>query len=84
MAAGDTPVCFQARKVLRLSAGRRRIPLEELAPAKFNRHGTALSGRHIQELAMWCHTPDPDDPLSVANDANPKACLLYTSPSPRD
>eukprot|EP00969_Alexandrium_andersonii_P203277 8982571-Alexandrium_andersonii.AAC.1 len=79
MSAAEPPVCFQARKVLRLSAGRRRVALEELAPAKFNRHGAALSGRRIKELAErimraegfaayrygagWCHAPDPSDPL---------------------
>ena len=64
-------VCVDAQAVLRLTTGRRRVPLEELGPAPFNRFAQALSGRHVLGLAEsilkkwgfatykyeagWCH-----------------------------
>eukprot|EP00969_Alexandrium_andersonii_P041996 1842739-Alexandrium_andersonii.AAC.1 len=64
----DSRVCFEARKVLRLGTGCRRIPLEDLAPAAFNRHGAALSGKHVLALGERIL----------------KHCLLYTSDAADD
>ena len=78
-------VCSRAAAVLRLSKGRRRVPVENLGPALFNRFATPLSGKHILSLAHrilkvesfatyryvsgWCHEPNPADPLEVARRA---------------
>eukprot|EP00969_Alexandrium_andersonii_P207710 9175911-Alexandrium_andersonii.AAC.1 len=54
MTAAPAPaelICHQADEVLRLSRGKRRVPLENLGPSPFNRHGEPLSGRHIWSLA---------------------------------
>ena len=75
-----------AMKVLRMSKGIVRVPLEELGPAVFNRHGEATSGQHCLKLgkriltlegfgtfryvAGYCHEPDPADPLAVATHGN--------------
>lgn len=64
-----------------LSKGKRRVALEDLGPAVFNRFGAATSGRRCRELttriirieglavyrytAGWCVEPNPDDPLEV-------------------
>ena len=85
----DAKICFQARAVKRLMKGSRRIRLVDLAPAKFNRHNSPLSGKHVLSLAQrilreegfatyryncgWCHEPDPKDPLAVSRSANEKA-----------
>ena len=88
-AVADSPVCFQARSVLKLSKGRRKVPLEDLAPSPMNRFGAALSGKQVLSLgqrilrvegfatyryiAGWCHEWDADDACAVARDANEKA-----------
>ena len=75
--------------MLRLSKGRRKVPLEDLAPSPMNRFGAALSGKHVLSLgerilrvegfatyryiAGWCHEWGPDDACAVARDANEKA-----------
>ena len=72
--------------VLRLSKGVTRVPIEELGPALFNRHGEATSSAHCLKLAKriltlegfatfryvagFCHDPDPADPLSVSRHGN--------------
>lgn len=84
MAVGDAAgmqVCLQGDDILRLSKGKRRVPLEDLGPALFNRFGAATSGRRCRELmtrivrveglvvyryeAVWCIEPNPNDPLEV-------------------
>ncbi len=66
-----------------------RVPLEDLGPALFNRHGAATCGKHCHELAKriltmegfatfryvagFCHEPDPMNPLSVSNHGNSMA-----------
>ena len=51
--AGSAPtlVCQQVVGVLRLSKGKRRIALELLGPADFNRFGRTLSSKHARSLA---------------------------------
>ena len=72
--------------VLKMSKGVFRVPLEELGPALFNRHGEATSGAHCHKLAKriltlegfatfryvagFCHEPDPKDPLAVSRHGN--------------
>ena len=74
-------VCDVGAKILALSKGRIRIPLNQLAAATFNRFGQATSGKHCQKLmttilkchgfqeyryvAGWCHTPNPQNKLQV-------------------
>ena len=64
-------VCQEAQAVLRLTTGKRRVPIESLGPALFNRFAQPLSGKHVLALAQkilktwgfatykyeagWCH-----------------------------
>lgn len=88
-AAGSEMVTVQAKRILALSKGRVRVPLEDLGPALFNRQGMATDGRHCHELgerilkvegfatfryeAGFCHEPDPERPLAVAEHGNAMA-----------
>ena len=72
--------------VLRMSKGVTRVPIEELGPALFNRHGESTSSAHCLKLAKriltlegfatfryvagFCHEPDPADPLAVSRHGN--------------
>ena len=74
-------VCQLGNSVLHLSRGRRRIHLEELAPAEFNRFNKPLSGKHVLALGIrilkdqgsatyryvagWCHDAPIDDKLRI-------------------
>ena len=78
-----------AKRVLALSKGRMRVPLEDLGPALFNRHGLPTCGRHCNELGKrivevegfatfrydfgYCHEPDPANPLAVSEHGNKMA-----------
>ena len=44
-------VSLGAKRVLALSKGRMRVPLEDLGPALFNRHGLPTCGRHCNNWA---------------------------------
>ena len=39
-----------AKRALAMSKGKMRVPLEDLGPALFNRHGLPTCGRHCNEL----------------------------------
>lgn len=87
-AAGEL-VTVQAKRILALSKGRVRVPLEDLGPALFNRQGLPTDGRHCHELgerivkvegfatfrydAGFCHEPDPCRPMAVAEHGNAMA-----------
>ena len=74
-------VCHSAADVMKMSTGRIRIQLEDLAPADFNRNGEPLSAKQVLHLAEriltdqgfaeyrytsgWCHTPPENDPECV-------------------
>ena len=46
-----TNICVAAQKVLRLSKGRVRVPLEDLGPSTWNRFSEqSLSGKHMMQL----------------------------------
>ena len=78
-----------AKRVLSLSKGRQRVPLEDLGPALFNRHGLPTCGRHCSELGKriveiegfatfrynfgYCHEPDPANLLAVSEHGNKMA-----------
>ena len=78
-----------AQKILSMSMGVMRVPIEELGPALFNRQGSAISGQHCINLGMrimnvegfatfryvagYCHEPDPADPTAVARHGNSMA-----------
>jgi len=82
-------VTAQAKRILALSKGRVRVPLEDLGPALFNRQGLPTDGRHCHELgerivrvegfatfryeAGFCHEPDPSQPMAVAEHGNAMA-----------
>ena len=84
-----TLVTTQAKRVLALSKGRVRVPLDDLGPALFNRQGLATCGKHCHDLAAriikvegfatfryeagFCHEPDPADPLAVSRHGNAMA-----------
>ena len=88
-ASSQSLVTFDAKKVLALSKGVSRVPLQQLGPALFNRRGARTCGRHVHDLANrilsvegfatyrytagWCHEPNPDDPLAVALHGNKMA-----------
>ena len=79
-------VTEQAKRVLAMSKGRVRVPLEDLGPALFNRGGFDTCGTHCNNIAErivtvegfatyryeagFCHEPDPLDPLSVQRHGN--------------
>jgi len=86
-AASQAPqIIAQGKRVLALSRGRTRVPLDQLGPALFNRHGAATSGRHCHDLGTaivkeqgfatyryvtgLCHEWDPSDPLAVSRHGN--------------
>ena len=78
-----------AKRVLSLSKGRMRVPLDDLGPALFNRHGLPTCGRHCHELGKrivevegfatfryefgYCHEPDPANPFAVSQHGNKMA-----------
>ena len=82
-------VSAAAKRVLALSKGRMRVPLEDLGPALFNRQGLPTCGRHCNELGKrivevegfatfrydfgYCHEPDPANPLAVSEHGNKMA-----------
>ena len=86
MDLSQVPVTVQAKRVLALSKGRVRVPLEDLGPALFNRQGQPTCGRHCWRLAErvvkvegfatfryeagFCHEPDPKNPLAVSAHGN--------------
>ena len=88
-AVGQQKVTTQAKRVLAMSKGRVRVPLDELGPALFNRQGQATCGKHCCELAAriiklegfatyryeagFCHEPDPADPHAVSRHGNAMA-----------
>ena len=45
-------VCVEAQAALRLTTGRRCVPIEELGRAVFNRFAEPLSGWHVLGLAQ--------------------------------
>ena len=75
--ADEGLVCHAGAEVMKLSTGRIRIQLEDLAPADFNRSGEPLSSKQVLNLANrilsdqgfaeyryvagWCHSPPRDD-----------------------
>ena len=81
-----TLVNEDAMHVLKMSRGVMRVPIEDLGPAVFNRHGAATNSQHCRDLATriltlegfatfryvagFCHEPDPNDPLAVARHGN--------------
>ena len=85
----QTMPCIAAERVLRLSKGRRRVPVESLGPALWNRNGEPLSGKHVLSLAhqilrrdgfasyryvaVWVHEADPENPMAVYNHASAMA-----------
>ena len=85
----DTLTNDDAGEVLRWSKGIVRVPLEDLGPSLFNRHGANTCGKHCHEMAAriltlegfatfryvagLCHEPDPNDPQSVARHGNKMA-----------
>ena len=82
-------VTVRAKKILAMSKGRVRVPLEDLGPALFNRQGQATCGRHCHDLGErivkvegfatyryehgFCHEPDPASPMAVAQHGNKMA-----------
>ena len=49
--AKPTNICIAAQKVLRLSRGRMRVPLDELGPSTWNRFSKqSLNGKHMMQL----------------------------------
>ena len=88
-ASQEKLVSSAAAKVLALSKGRMRVPLEDLGPALFNRHGLPTCGRHCNELGKrivevevfasfrydfgYCHEPDLANPLAVSEHGNKMA-----------
>ena len=82
-------VSASAKRVLALSKGRMRVPLEDLGPALFNRQGLPTCGRHCNELGKrivqvegfatfrydfgYCHEPDPANQLAVSEHGNKMA-----------
>ena len=82
-------VTASAKRVLALSKGRMRVPLEDLGPALFNRQGLPTCGRHCNELGKrivqvegfatfrydfgYCHEPDPANQLAVSEHGNKMA-----------
>ena len=82
-------VTASAKRVLALSKGRMRVPLDDLGPALFNRQGLPTCGRHCNELGKrivdvegfatfrydfgYCHEPDPANPLAVSEHGNKMA-----------
>ena len=47
-----TTICVAAQKVLRLSKGKQRVPLEDLGPSTWNRFSkNSLNGKHMMQLA---------------------------------
>ena len=87
----DSLIDEEAEKALQfaISSQPQLMPLEQMAPALFNRFGEPINGKHSIELvdgiirhkgfaqskyrAGFCHTPDEQDPLSVARNANANA-----------
>ena len=89
-AASQEPlISAAAGKVLSLSKGRMRVPLEELGPALFNRQGMPTCSRHCKQIGQriievesfqtfrynygYCHEPDPSNPLAVSRHGNKMA-----------
>ena len=73
--------CAAAKEMLKYSLGRRRVKIEDLGPALFNRFGGPRSARHASKLmtrivdhesfaeyrynSVWAHTANPANPSEV-------------------
>ena len=73
--------CAAAKEMLKFSLGRRRVNIDDLGPAVFNRFGGPLSAKHAIKLmtrivdhesfaeyryqSVWAHTANPADTSEV-------------------
>ena len=87
----DEQVCTATQALFTLAKGKRRIQVELLIPADFNRFGDPLKGSRVFEIislllvkpgfadykydCAWVVSPDPNGSFKLADQANKHAAM---------